>query len=111
MDKNLIFRGDSRKRIQGFSAEAQRKTGFELRKVQSGLEPSDVKPLNQAGVGVRYIRVRVSDGIYRTVFYSKYEDAVYILHAFKKKSQTIPNQDMELIKQRFKELQNERKNE
>jgi len=53
--KEIEFLGDSLKAIREFGDEARRDAGFQLRKVQRGLEPSDWKPLSSIGRGVTEI--------------------------------------------------------
>jgi phage-related protein len=60
---------------------------------------------------VREIRTRDADGIYRVMYIAKFEEAVYVLHCFQKKTQTTSQSDIDLDKRRYKELVQERKNE
>lgn len=84
--KNLRFVGSSLDDMRDFPAEARRQAGFELDAVQRGLEPSDWKPMTSIGTGVREIRVRVL-GEWRVIYVVKVVDAIYVLHAFQKKTQ------------------------
>lgn len=56
------------------------------------------------GAGVREIRVRDASGAYRVIYIATIEDAVYVLHAFQKKTQATSQRDLELATARFKEL-------
>ncbi|EIM8567929.1 hypothetical protein ECFDA505_2999 [Escherichia coli FDA505] len=60
---------------------------------------------------MREIRTRDADGIYRVMYVAKFEEAVYVLHCFQKKTQTTSQSDIDLAKRRYKELVQERKNE
>ncbi|QKP93441.1 type II toxin-antitoxin system RelE/ParE family toxin [Escherichia coli] len=60
---------------------------------------------------MREIRTRDADGIYRVMYIAKFEEAVYVLHCFQKKTQTTSQSDIDLDKRRYKELVQERKNE
>ena len=60
---------------------------------------------------MREIRTRDADGIYRVMYIAKFEEAVYVLHCFQKKTQTTSQSDIDLAKRRYKELVQERKNE
>ena len=60
------------------------------------------------GLGVREIRVR-AQGQYRIVYLAKFEEAVYVLHAFTKKTQRTAKQDLELATTRFRALREERR--
>jgi phage-related protein len=57
--KSLRFVGSSLDDLRNFPAEARRQAGFEIYTVQRGLQPSDLKPMNVIGAGVREIRVHV----------------------------------------------------
>ncbi|MEO6431067.1 MAG: type II toxin-antitoxin system RelE/ParE family toxin, partial [Nitrosospira sp.] len=59
--------------------------GFQLGKVQAGLEPENWGTFDEAGTGTREIRIRESSGIYRVMYVAKFEEAVYVLHCFQKK--------------------------
>jgi phage-related protein len=56
--KPIEFRGDSLDRLRELPEEARREAGFQLDRVQRGLEPFDWKPMSSVGAGVREIRVR-----------------------------------------------------
>jgi len=103
MLKALFWLGSSRSDIRNFPADARRRAGYELYLVQSGLEPSDWKPMPSVGVGVREIRART--GREHRVFYvAKFEEGVYVLHAFEKKTQKTPKADLDLARSRLREL-------
>jgi phage-related protein len=57
---------------------------------------------------VREVRAHVR-GEYRVVYLAKFEEAVYVLHAFAKKTQRTPKQDLELAATRFRQLREERR--
>ena len=59
--------------------------------------------------GVNEIRVREASGAYRAIYWASGREAVYVLHAFQKKTQATPKHDLELAKQRFKQLEGKRK--
>jgi len=74
-----------------------------LRFVQGGVEPSDWKPMANIGRGVKEIRIHVL-GEWRIVYVAKFEDAVYVLHSFQKKTQKTSQHDIELARKRFKQI-------
>ena len=102
--KHVIFLGDSLERIREFPSEAQRRTGVELRRVQFGEEPYDWKPMKSIGPGVREIRVRDEAGAFRTIYLASKAGAIYVLHAFQKKTQATSAKDIELAKRRLREI-------
>ena len=101
--KELKFVGLSLDDLRNFPEEARRVAGFELRAVQNGLEPRDWKPMRSVGSGVKEIRIHVL-GEWRIVYVAKLADAIYVLHAFQKKSQKTNKNDIELARKRFKEI-------
>jgi len=72
--------------------------------VQEGSDPDDWKPMNTVGPGVREIRIREKDGAFRILYVAKFEDAVYVLHCFQKKTQKTSSEDIALASRRYKEL-------
>lgn len=90
--KSIVFKGSSLNDIRNFSIDARREVGFQLDKVQQGLNPSDWKPMPSIGSGVREIRIRERIGAYRVIYIATFEDAVYVLTAFQKKQQKTPQQ-------------------
>ena len=101
--KELKFVGSSLDDLRNFPEEARRIAGFELRAVQNGLEPQDWKPMRSIGSGVKEIRIHVLSE-WRIVYVAKLADAIYVLHAFQKKSQKTNRNDIELAHKRFKEI-------
>jgi phage-related protein len=100
--KPVVFLGDSLVRIRRFPERPRRQAGVELRQVQHGLDPSDWKPMSSIGAGVREIRVRDTAGAFRVLYVATHADAVYVLHAFQKKSRTTAKRDIDLAALRFR---------
>ena len=107
MTKPIQWLGDSIDRVREFSETGRYHTGRELRRVQHGDMPTDWKPMITIGSGVAEIRVH-AENEYRIIYIAKFEEAVYVLHSFTKKTQQTPKRDLDLAAKRFKELQNER---
>lgn len=70
--------------------------------VQVGREPGDFKPLSTVGSGAYEIRIRDAAGAFRVVYVAKFEEAVYVLHAFQKKTRMTSQADIKLAAQRYK---------
>lgn len=102
--KPIEFVGSSQDDLRNFPAEARRAAGFELNFVQMGLMPSDWKSMKAIGVGAIEIRIH-KEGEWRVVYVAKFEKAVYVLHAFEKKTRKTRQADIELAKQRYKEIE------
>ena len=109
--KEVRWRGDSRKVAHGFPRRGRVKLGKELTRVQMGLQPRDGTWLTPLGEGVQEIRISHSKEAYRVIYVATFSEAVYVLHAFQKKSKTgraTPQQDLDLAARRYRELVRER---
>lgn len=105
--KPLIWLGDSREAIRTFPDGARQIAGFQLWRVQLGLEPNDWKPMSSVGLGVQEIRIRT--GAEHRVFYiAKLVEAVYVLHAFEKRTRRTPKEAVDLARHRLRVLLNQR---
>jgi len=104
----VIWLDDTLKCVRGFPAEARQRAGFELWEVQQGNDPSDWKPMASVGSGVREIRIH-ANGEFRVLYVAGFEEAVYVLHAFQKKSKRTPKADINLANARYRGLVNERR--
>jgi phage-related protein len=91
--------GGSREDLREFPETVQDSLGFELYRVQCGLEPKDSKPMT-----VKEIRVRDEAGIFRMIYLATRPEGVYVLHCFQKKTQQTSRSDLELAKKRFKAI-------
>lgn len=78
--------------------------GYPLDKVQRGEQPDDFKPMPSIGKGVEELRVWDDSGTYRVIYTARMADAVYVLHAFQKKTQTTAKRDVELARKRYTDL-------
>lgn len=101
--KRLRFIGSAQDELADFPDEARRAAGYELWQVQSGLMPSDWKPMVGVGQGAYEIRIHVL-GEWRVIYVAKFADTVFVLHAFQKKTQKTRHEDIELAKKRYKEI-------
>jgi len=101
--KTIIFLGDSRERIRDFPEAPRLGMGRQLLRVQHGLDPQDWRPMKTVGPGVREVRVQV-DGQFRAFYVTNLGNAVYVLHAFQKKTPQTSQQDIDLGRTRFKQI-------
>lgn len=103
VEKPLCWLGSSLEDVRAFSDDARRAVGHELGRVQQGLMPSDWKPMATVGAGVYEIRVRTR--LEHRVFYvAKFEEAIYVLHAFEKRTGRTPQADIALAQKRLADL-------
>ncbi len=102
--KPVRFLGDSLKCLRDFPEDARQDSGYQLDKVQRGEQPDDFKPMPSIGKGVAEIRIWDDSGTYRVIYTAHFEDAVYVLHAFQKKTQATPKRDIDTAKARYAQL-------
>ena len=103
MDKPLIWLGSSRSEPKKFPDDARRVAGFQLRRVQQGLEPNDWKPMTTVGVGVKEIRIHTGLD-HRVLYVARFAEGIYVLHAFEKRTRKTAKRDTDLARERFRAL-------
>jgi phage-related protein len=106
--KPIQWLGDSRDRLRRFPQATRREIGYQLSLIQTGRPASDWKPIPLVGTGVIEIRVH-AEGEYRVFYVAKFEDAIYVLHVFAKKTRKASSLDVELGKKRYRGLLERRK--
>lgn len=90
-----------------FPVRARRAAGYQLGRVQQGLMPTDWKPMTTVGPGV--LEIRLHTGVeHRILYVAKYEEAVYVLHAFEKRTHQTPGAEVELARRRLADLRRRR---
>ena len=100
--KAACFVGTAREDLAAFPESTRRRAGYALFMVQVGREPADFKPIPSVGPGAYEIRVRDEAGAFRVIYVAKFEHAVYVLHAFQKKTRETPQADIELAARRYR---------
>jgi phage-related protein len=108
-EKEIRWVGSSYQDILKFPTEPRKEAGFQLGKVQAGLEPDNWKPFNDVGAGTKEIRILDAAGIYRVMYIAKFEEAIYILHCFQKKTESTTKHDKEIAATRYRAVINDRK--
>jgi phage-related protein len=107
--KPIAFVGTALDDLRDFPAGPRRESGHQLDRVQRGLEPDDWKPMPSIGRGVQEIRVRDDTGAFRVIYTATLPEAVYVLHAFQKKTQQTPKRDIELAADRLRQVRQGRR--
>ncbi|MDX2269797.1 MAG: type II toxin-antitoxin system RelE/ParE family toxin [Bryobacter sp.] len=102
--KPVSFLGDSLECLRDFPEDARHDAGYQLEKVQLGEQPDDFKPMPLIGRGVEEIRISEESGAYRVIYLARRSEAVYVLHAFQKKTQTTSPRDIAVAKARLKQI-------
>ncbi len=104
MHRGVIWVGTSRDDVKGFPEDARDEIGYALWVAETGGRHSSTKPLQGfSGAGVIEIIADDQDGTYRVVYTVKLADAIYVLHAFQKKStkgSSVPERHKRLMLQR-----------
>jgi phage-related protein len=106
--RSLLWIASSKKDYQQFPPEVQDAFGFQLHLVQAGQHPPSAKPLKGIASGVLELIEAFDGDAYRAVYTIRFDTAVYVLHAFQKKSKQgvkTPKADIDLIKQRLKDAE------
>jgi phage-related protein len=103
-ERAIVWLGSSLVDLRAFPTDARRDAGYQLRRVQSGLMPSNWKAMSSVGPGVYEIRVRT--GAEHRVFYvAKFSEAIYVLHAFEKRTRQTRSEDIEVARRRYARLE------
>jgi phage-related protein len=108
-EKEIRWLGSSYRDLLAFPEEPRRQAGFQLGKIQAGLDPDDWKPFDSIGAGTREIRVREADGIYRVMYVTKFAEALYVLHCLQKKTQKLAPRDRLIAETRYCAIITDRK--
>lgn len=101
--KGLKFLGSSLAELKSFPRQVGSLMGYQLQKVQFGKEPDDWKPMKSVGPGVREIRIHC-EGEWRAFYVANFPEAIYVLHAFHKKTPKTSFADVRLGQLRYRDL-------
>jgi phage-related protein len=101
--RTVVFEGNTLETLRQLPDNARLRSGYEIDRAQRDKEPENWKPFPSVGQGVREIRVQVGKQ-YRIIYIAKFEDKVHVLHVFEKKSQKTRKSDIEIAKNRLKEV-------
>lgn len=102
--KSVEFRGASLDDLRSFPQTVMREAGYQIDRVQNGLQPDDFKPMPAIGSAVAEIRLWDEAGTFRVIYVAKFEETVYVLHCFQKKTQKTSKKDIDLAAKRYKDL-------
>jgi phage-related protein len=111
--KKLVWLADTRASLKSFPVGVQDDVGYALYAAQLGEASPKAKPLHGLGGGVMEIAANDEGGTWRAVYTVSIGEAIYVIHAFQKKSKAgiaTPKSEMELIRQRLQQLRNEVRN-
>ena len=101
----VVWIASSKDDLSALPREVKGSFGFRLYELQQGKTPLDIKPLSQFGSGVYELRESFDGNAYRMMYVVNLRKALYVLHAFMKKSKSgigLPKPDAELIAVRLR---------
>ena len=109
--KPLYWHGTSYDDFRAFPEAVQDDAGFQLDRVQQGLMPTHFSPEPRVGPSVYKIKVRERGEAYRVFYIAKFQEAVYVLHCYHKKStrgKDDPKTELDKARKRYQEVAAER---
>jgi phage-related protein len=101
--KEVIFVAGSKRRLKSFPDEARTDAGHQLWLVQQGRDPDDWRPMQTIGTGAREIRIHKPHE-HRVIYVARFEECVYVLHAFEKKTRQTAQHDIEIARVAYAEV-------
>ncbi len=102
--KPIAFVGSALDDLRSFPISARREAGYQLDRVQRDIDPDDWKPMTSIGRGVREIRLHDEGGAFRVIYIASLADAIYVLHAFQKKTQRTARRDLSIAGRRLQQI-------
>lgn len=93
--------------VRALPEKARREIGHQLALLQRGQQPTDWKPIPRVGPGTIEVRVHLETEL-RVLVVCKFEEAIYVLHAFIKRSRQTAERDIQLAADRYRALARER---
>ena len=88
--------------VRSLPEDIRKTAGFQLHRLQAGLEVADWKPMPEIGRGVEEVRLRYESSAYRIIYIARYANAVYVLHCFNRKTKRTAEHDKHIAKVRYR---------
>lgn len=106
-----VFHPKARDAIREFPEDVRRELGKAIFDLQKGYKLSMPlsRPMSSVAAGTEELRVKDRSGAYRVFYYTRLADSVFIFHAFVKKTQKTPRQEIALAQKRLKEMLDEKR--
>lgn len=101
--KRAVFLGTSQADIADVPKEVRHTAGKRIQTLQFGGTPANWKPMPSVGPGVGELRISTHRE-HRVFFVARFHEAISILHAFEKKSQSTARRDIELGRARYQAI-------
>lgn len=107
--RDVVFVGSSLEDLRAFPRPVRVAVGHALHIAQTGDHPPNAKPLKgYRGAGVLELMESHDGDTYRAVYTLRFTSAMYVLHAFKKKSTrgiSTPRKEIDLVNRRLQEAE------
>ncbi len=100
-EKPIYWVGTSYKDLLEFPNIAKQDAGYQLHRIQNGLDPENWKSFQTVGIGVREVRISEEGNIFRVMYVTKFADKIYVLHSFQKKTHKTSPKDIHIAKTRY----------
>ena len=101
--KKIIWLATTHSTIKEYPDNVRREIGYNLSKIQHGLDPADWKPMTGIGQGIKEIRIH-AENEYRILYLTKFQEAIYVLHTFVKKTQQTSQKELNIGRKRYIEM-------
>lgn len=97
--------------VLAYNGMMSKNIGFELGRVQQGLDPDHFREMPSIGAGVREIKLQDENkSQYRLIYVAKFEEGIYVFHAITKKTtEQTGKSDLEIATKRYKQIVESRK--
>jgi phage-related protein len=103
LEKSVTWVGASLAALRAFPDSARREAGHDLWLVQAGRPPRDFRPMTDVGAGVIELRLH-GNTEHRVLYVAKFDETIYVLHAFEKRSRKTSRQDLEIARARYQQV-------
>jgi len=100
-EKPIYWIGTSYKDLLEFPSGARQDAGYQLHRIQNGLDPEDWKPFQTVGAGVKELRISDDGNAFRIMYVAKFSGKIYALHSFQKKTKKTSTQDIRIARNRY----------
>ena len=107
--KPVRFVGSSLESLRRFPEAVRQDAGYQIDRLQRGKPAMDFNPMSSIGKGVEEIRLWDDTGTFRVIYTVRLAGAVYVLHAFQKKTERTSKHDLALATSRYAQLLSEMK--
>ena len=102
--KSLRFCRGAYDELLSFPKPIVKVIGYQLGRVEAGLEPDRWEWFATVGEGVRQLGVKDATAWYRTMYVTSFPEAIYVLHCFQKKTDKTPKRDIDIARARLSDL-------